>query len=81
MLYPTKLGLSGGILWALSMFVMTVISLYTGYAADFLNLMGSIYPGYTISWIGSFFGMIYGFLDAFLGLFLLAWLYNQLHDY
>lgn len=80
MLHPVRLGLSGGILWGLSVFVLTVISLYTGYAAEFLNLLGSIYPGYTISWLGSFFGAIYGFLDAFLGLFLLAWLYNRFHE-
>lgn len=78
MLNATKLGLSGGIWWALFMFIATLISVYTGYAADFLHVMGSIYPGYQVSGGGAFVGLIYGFIDGFISLFLLAWLYNKL---
>lgn len=78
MLSPTRLGVSGGILWGLCMFVCTVLAIYTGYSTHFLNLMGDIYLGYTISWWGSIVGLVYGFLDGFIGLFLLAWLYNKL---
>ncbi len=74
-----KLGISGGIIWGLSMFVFTVISIYTGYATAFLKIMSSIYPGYKISWAGSFLGLIYGFVDAFIGLFLLACIYNLMN--
>ena len=77
-LHPTKLGLAGGILWGLSMFVLTLVSVGTGYAAGFFNGMASIYPGYSVSPIGSIIGLVYGFLDAFIGLFLFAWLYNWL---
>ncbi len=77
MIHSTKLGLAGGILWGLCMFVCTWLSLYTGYAANFLISMSGIYPGYTISAWGSFLGLFYGFLDAFIGLFLLGWLYNR----
>lgn len=79
MIHPVKLGLAGGILWGLSMFVCTILAIYTGYAVQFLDLMSSIYPGYTISWWGSLAGLIYGFLDVFIGLFLLGWLYNLLN--
>lgn len=78
MLNATKLGVAGAIIWSLSMFICTVLAIYTGYATDFLHLMGSIYPGYMISWWGSIIGLIYGFIDGFVGLFLLAWLYNKL---
>ena len=78
MLNARRLGLAGGILWGLSMFVCTLISLYTGYGTAWLNLMADIYPGYTISLIGSVIGLAYGFADAFIGFFLLAWLYNKL---
>lgn len=78
MLDPKKLGVAGGILWGLCMFITTIISIYSGYAEDFLNMMASIYPGYSISGFGSIVGLIYGFFDAFVGLFLLAWLYNKL---
>lgn len=78
MLDPKKFGFAGGILWGLCMFVCTVLAVFTGYATMFLNLMASIYPGYAISWAGSFIGMVYGFADAFIGFYLFAWLYNKL---
>lgn len=78
MLHPIKLGVAGGILWGLCMFLTTIISIYTGYAKQLLILMSDIYPGYTISGWGSLLGLVYGFLDLFIGLFLLAWIYNKL---
>jgi hypothetical protein len=78
MLNPLKLGIAGGILWGLSMLVCTILSIYFGYSTKLLDVMSSIYPGYTISWGGAFLGLIYGFFDVFIGLFLLAWLYKKL---
>jgi hypothetical protein len=72
-------GLAGGILWGLGMFILTLISLGTGYASEFLNLMGTVYIGYSITAVGSIVGLIYGFLDAFVGLWLFALLYNWLN--
>ena len=77
MIHPKKLGLAGGIIWGLCMFLTTIISIYTGYAKQWLLLMSDIYPGYHITWWGSLIGLIYGFLDAYIGLFLLGWLYNK----
>ena len=74
----SKLGLAGGILWGLCMFVATLVSVATGYAAEFLKMMGSVYLGYHVSLAGSIVGLVYGFLDAFVGLYLLAWLYTRL---
>lgn len=73
-----RLGLAAGILWGVSMLVMTLISVRTGYAAAFLEGMASIYPGYTISLTGGLIGLVYGFLDGFVDLYLIAWLYNFL---
>ena len=78
MLSASRLAFAGGIIWALCMFVTTLISVPTGYATLFLDMMASIYPGYTISWGGSIVGLIYGFFDAFIGLYILAWIYNKL---
>jgi hypothetical protein len=80
MLQPTKFGLAGGILWGLCMFVTTIISMYTGYASQWLMLMSNVYPGYSISGSGSLLGLLYGFIDGFVGLFLLAWIYNKLNN-
>jgi len=71
-------GLAGGILWGLSMFVITLVSVFTGYGTGFLNIVSNIYPGYSISLLGSVIGLIYGFIDAFIGLYIFAWLYNWL---
>jgi hypothetical protein len=77
-LNPKNFGLAGGILWGLCMLVITLISVETGYAAGFLNMMASIYPGYSISLLGSVIGLVYGFIDGFIGLYIFAWLYNWL---
>jgi len=78
MLDAKKFGLAGGILWGLCMAVCTILAVYTGYSKQFLELMSTVYPGYTISPVGSIIGLIYGFIDAFVGLFIFAWLYNKL---
>jgi hypothetical protein len=73
-----KLGLATGILWGLLLFVMTLVSLPTGYGAEFLKVMESLYPGYHVSIIGSVVGLVYGFFDGYIGLYLVAWLYSRL---
>ncbi len=73
-----NLGLAGGIMGAAIMLIMTLIATPTGYGTTFLNICASIYPGYTISYLGAIIGAIYGFLDGFIGLFVLGWLYNWL---
>ncbi len=73
-----RFGLAGGIIWAFCMFVCTLLSLWLGYAANLLELLSGIYPGYNVSLLGAFVGLFYGFLDGFIGLWLLAWLYNKL---
>ena len=78
MLDSKKLGLAGGILWGASMFFMTLFSVWTGYGVKWLELMSSIYPGYTQTLGGSIVGFIYGFIDGFVCLFLLSWIYNIL---
>ncbi len=77
-LNPKNLGLAGGIVWGACMFVTTLLSMITGYAQDFLKIMGSVYPGYKIGILGSFIGLIYGFLDGFIGFYLFGLVYNRL---
>ena len=78
MINASALGVAGGIIWGLAMFISTILAMYTGYATSFLSMMESVYPGYSISWAGCFIGAIYGFIDLFIGLSLIAWLYNKL---
>ncbi|MCB1112927.1 MAG: bacteriophage holin [Chlamydiales bacterium] len=79
MLVEKRLGLAGGILWGVMMFIMTFANIFFGYGTTFLNLMADVYPGYSVSYIGSLIGLGYGFLDGFIGLYILAWLYNKIN--
>jgi hypothetical protein len=77
-LNPKAFGLTAGIIWGLVLLVITLISTNTGYAAMFLNTIGSIYPGYSITPLGSIIGLIYGFADACIGFYIFARIYNWL---
>ncbi len=77
-LKPLALGLSLGIVWGFVLFITTWLSYFTGYGKLLLDVLaGSIYPGYTISPLGSVIGFIYGFLDLFTMGILAGWIYNR----
>jgi hypothetical protein len=69
--------LSAGILWGAVMLVVTLVELWRG-AGQHIALLGGIYPGYQISYLGSIAGLLYGFVTAGILGALLAWLYNML---
>jgi prepilin signal peptidase PulO-like enzyme (type II secretory pathway) len=80
MINAKNLGLAGGILWTVVIFLTTLISMWTGWASEFLNLMSGVYPGFNVSYLGAVIGAVWGFLDGFIGFWLLAWLYNKLEE-
>jgi len=78
-LEPLPLGLSLGIVWGTTLFVTTWLSYLTGYGRLLLDVLaGSIYPGYTISPVGSFVGLLYGFVDLLIMGTIAGWLYNKI---
>jgi hypothetical protein len=70
--YPYKFAAIGGIFWGLTLFLLTLLSLATGYGQAFLSLVAGIYPNYSISFSGSFVGLLFGFMDGFIICFLIA---------
>ena len=67
------------ILWGGSVFLVGLANLvWPPYAASFLNLLASFYPGYHAS--GSFgdlvVGALYAVLDGAIGGLVFGWLYN-----
>jgi ABC-type phosphate transport system permease subunit len=75
------LAFSLAILWGLGVFLVGLANLtWSGYAAAFLNLLASIYPGYHAA--GSFgdliVGTLYAVLDGAVGGLIFGWLYNYL---
>lgn len=75
-----RFAITGGITWALCLFAITLVSAFTGgsYAKPFLDGIGSIYPGYSISLVGSIVGLVYGFFDVFIGVYIFTWVYKKI---
>lgn len=71
------LALSIGIIWGLAIFLLTIWFLIMGYSGGLLAKLGSVYLGYSVSWLGAFIGFIYGFIDGLIGGALLGFLYNK----
>lgn len=72
-----RIAVTGGIIWGVILFVTTLLGVYWGYGMAFLNGMVSIYPGFTVSPVGSIVGAIYGFFDVFIGVYIFAWVYQK----
>ncbi len=80
---PLALGLSLGIVWGSALFITTWFCYLTGYGKLLLDVLAaSIYPGYTISPLGSVLGFVYGFIDLTIMGIIVGWLYNRIaaHD-
>lgn len=74
-----RVAITGGIIWAAALFITTLVSVFTGgYGKAFLDSIASIYPGYSISVVGSIIALIYGFLDVFVGVYIFMWVYQKL---
>ncbi len=71
------LGLAGGIVWGLAIFLTTYWFLVFGYGGTMLAKLSNVYLGYSVTWYGAFVGLVWGFIDGFIGGVLLAWLYNK----
>ena len=46
-----------------------------------LGLLRSYYPGYSVTWVGSFVGLFYGALTGAMIGWCVAWLYNTLANW
>ena len=65
-----------GILSGVSMFIVHMLALYTGYGMPIYEFISSVYPFYNLTLGGAFYVLIGSFLDGFIGGALLASLYN-----
>jgi hypothetical protein len=56
--------------------------MFPGYATNFLEVIGSVYPGYHPSTGVSsvIIGSLYGVVDAGIGAAIFAWLYNFISE-
>jgi len=73
--------LAGGIVWGGVILMVSVCNLvWPGYGVNFLELVSSVYPGYTpFTGVGSvIIGTLYGVVDGGIGGLIFVWLYNAL---
>lgn len=78
-LHALALGLAAGILWGGAILLTGLANLiWPGYGVAFLEVIGSIYPGFAPgSGVGTvLLGTVYGLADGIIGGVILAWLYN-----
>lgn len=73
------LGLSLGLLWGLTILLITWWFLFRGLPGETLGKLGHIYLGYSVSWGGSIIGFLWGFLDGFIAGVLIAWFYDMFY--
>ena len=77
----TAFGLTAGLLWGAALLVVALANLiWPGYGRAFLDVTGSLYPGYHPgTGAGSaVVGALYGLVDGLIGGAVFAWLYNLL---
>ena len=73
------LALSAAIIWSLALLIMGGANMmFPGYGSNFLEVMGSVYPGYQpgSGFSSVIIGTLYGAVDAGIGAAIFAWLYN-----
>lgn len=78
-LHVLSFGLAVGVTWALGLFILGIINLFSPYGMTFMISIASVYIGYAPTLIGSIIGAIWAFIDGFIGGVILAWLYNSFH--
>ncbi|MEW6620774.1 MAG: hypothetical protein AB1422_15805 [bacterium] len=79
-LNKVALGLAGGIVWGLTVFIATIWVLLISpppAGGNHLELLGKFYIGYCVNWPGSLIGLAYGFVNGFITLWVCGWLYNK----
>ena len=80
-LNPKALAYAGAALWGGSFLLVGLINLSSSsYGLEFLELLSSVYPGYTVDRTieSVFVGTGYALVDGAVGGWLLGWLYNRL---
>jgi hypothetical protein len=75
------LGVAAGMVLGLGLFFMTNILVLKGPingqpVGSHLDLLAQFFPGYSVTFLGSWIGFAYAFLVGFIFMYLGAWVYN-----
>ncbi len=72
--------LAFGIWWGGGIFLLTWWLIITGNTTGEVGALMQIYPGFSVTAVGSFIGLVWGFVCGVICGGILAWLYNCLTD-
>ena len=75
-LNKTAVGLATGIVWGVSIFLLTVMVMSRDGTKEMLMKLHRIYIGYSVTLQGAIIGLIYGFINGFVVGWFWASLYN-----
>ena len=67
-----------GLFFGLGLFLLTWWIIMIEGASGEPTLIGKVYRGYSISFIGSCIGFLWAFVDGIVGGAIFAWIYNKL---
>ena len=73
------LSITAAIFWGVALLIVGSANvIFPGYGMNFLEIIGSIYPGYQpgTGFSSVIIGSLYGVVDAGIGAAIFAWLYN-----
>ncbi len=72
-----SLGLAVGSAWAFLVLTIGMTSIF-GWGTVIVEVLSSLYIGYTPSLLGAVIGAVWAFTDGFVGGVIIAWVYNKL---
>ena len=70
--------LTVGLFWGFGLLFLTWWIILLDGASGTVTLIGKVYRGYNISFIGSLIGFVWAFVDGIIGGAIFGWLYNFL---
>ena len=73
------LAITAAIIWGAALLIVgSANMMFPGYGTNFLEVIGSVYPGYQpgTGFSSVIIGTLYGVVDAGIGAAIFAWLYN-----
>lgn len=76
-LNPMSLGLAGGVLYGVFVFIITILGLIAGYGLSYIELLATLFPVYSVTFVGAILGLVYGFILGFVLFYFLGYLYNH----
>jgi hypothetical protein len=67
---------AAGILWGLLLFALTLLEAARGFGRT-LSALSAVFPGYSVTYLGSVAGLVYGAVSGALISAAFCWLYNR----